>query len=682
MSHPSHYVKGMIYATWAGEKMKTSSVTEASGVRETAGNKAGLEGLLCKGGVAEWRHVMTHLVLRRLACWVLLLCGLASSARAQEVRMDVVVYGATPAGIAAAIGAAKSGYSVILVEPSDRLGGMVTSGLSWTDVRTLASISGTYQEFCMRVERYYIAERGVGAPNHEASFRGLHGEPMVNLKAFSQMLNEVPTVRFLRKYRLGEVEVGMPAARPMIRTAQFIGANGSVMVVRAKVFIDATYEGDLMARAGVSYTVGREGPEAYNESLAADVPKGGDRQVQGYNFRLMMTDNPDNRVMVQAPPGYKRDDFIGVLEHFASGKLKKVFSGDLDGIYRTHLPLLPNRKADVNDTPHAPVRLSMPDINGGYPDGVPVVRQRIWDQHYYYNIGLLYFLQNDSAVPKNIQGPAREWGLCKDEFVDSGYVPPLLYVREARRMIGQYVFTENDVAQGSNDVRAKFFADAIAVGDYSLNCHGTGRTGTRFDGKHTGEFYKGIPPFQVPYGVIVPKDVGNLLVPVAVSASHVGFSCLRMEPTWTALGQAAGHAAGLAILQDKPVQEISVPMLQDQLHKHKLATIYLTDVRPGSTLFRAAQWFGARGAFHGLVDPSVTTLVKPEPIFGQYTSEMPGHEVSPKTKIDEATLNRWIAIAQAEGVDIKKAGSIKGKLRGEVLEKLYAQKFPEPKKKK
>lgn len=625
---------------------------------------------------------MTHLVVRRMVCWLFAICVFISTARAQEARMDVAVYGATPAGIAASIAAAKNGHSVILVEPSDRIGGMVTSGLSWTDARTLESLSGAYQELCMRVERYYISQHGVGSPEHESSFRGLHGEPMVNLKAFSQMLNEVPPVRLLRKFRLGEVEVGGTAERPMIRTAQFIGANGNVMVVRAKMFIDATYEGDLMAKAGVAYTVGREGPDAYGESLAADVPKGGDRQVQGYNFRLVMTDHPDNRVLPQVPQGYKREDFVGVLDLFASGKLKKVFSGDHDGIYRTHLPLLPNRKADVNDTPHAPVRLSMPDINAGYPDGVPVVRKRIWDQHYYYNIGLLYFLQNDSAVPKNIQGPAREWGLCRDEFVDSGYVPPMLYVREARRMIGQYVYTENDTAQATNDVRSKLFTDSITMGDYSLNCHGTGRTGTRFDGKHTGEFYKNIPPFQVPYGVIVPKDLGNLLVPVAVSASHVGFSCLRMEPTWTSLGQAAGHAAALAILQDKPVQEISVPLLQDQLHKHKLATIYLTDVRPGSSLFRAAQWFGTRGAFHGLVDPSVTKLVKQEKIFGQYSEAAPGHEVNPTEKIDETTLNRWIAIAQAEGIDIKKAGSLKGKMRGDVLEKLYLVKYPEPKEKK
>lgn len=596
--------------------------------------------------------------------------------------MDVVVYGATPAGIAAAASAAKDGQTVMLIEPTDRIGGMLTSGLSWTDVRTLESITGLYQQFCMRVERYYIVKQGVGSPLHEASFRGMHGEPSVNLMALSQMLNDVPPVRLLRKYKLQSVDVGGRNELKYIRTAQFIGPNGAVVSVRGRVFIDATYEGDLMAKAGVDYTVGREGPEAYGESLAKDVPKGGDKQVQGYNFRLSMTNREENRLMPKAPAGYKREDFTGVLPLLVSGKIKQVFSGEHDGIYRTHLPLLPNQKADVNDTPHAPVRLSMPDINDAYPDGDDATRQRIYDQHVYYNLGLLYFLQNDKEVPKDIQESAREWGFCKDEFVDNNGFPPLLYIREARRMVGAYVFTENDTAKGTNDVRSKLFTDSITMGDYSLNCHGTGREGTRFDGKHVGEFYKDIPPFQMPYGVIVPKTIGNLLVPVAVSASHVGFSCLRMEPTWMSLGQAAGHAAALAIFENKPVQGITVPLLQDKLHQDKLATVYLSDVGPGSSLFKAAQWFGNRGAFHGLVDPSIASVAKQEKIFGQYSTAVPGHDVNPRAKIDEATLAKWVAIAQAEGIDVKKAGRLKGLMRGEVLERLYWQKYPEPKKKK
>lgn len=606
---------------------------------------------------------------------------LAPVARGQETRIDVVVYGATPAGIAAAVSAAKDGQSVLLVEPTDRIGGMLTSGLSWTDARTLESLTGSYQQFCMRVERFYIAQYGIGSPPHQGSFRGLHGEPGINLQALSQMLNDMPPVRLLRKYKLASVDIGGRGELKFIRTVQFVSASGMVMSVRGKEFIDATYEGDLMAKAGVEYTVGREGPEAYGESLAKDVPKGGDKQVQGYNFRLSMTKLEDNRVFPKAPKGYKREDFTGILPVLESGKIKHVFTDGLDGIFRTHLPLMANGKSDVSDTPNGLVRLSMPDIDEAYPDGDETTRQRIYDQHQYYTQGLLYFLQNDKEVPVDLQDSAREWGFCKDEFIENGNFPPLLYVREARRMVGQYVFTQNDVMTGANDVRTKHFADAIAIGDFSLNCIGTGREGTRFEGKQVGEFYQEVPPFQVPYGVIVPKKIGNLLVPVAVSASHVGFSCLRTEPMWMSLGQAAGHAAALAIFENKPVQAITVPMLQDKLHVDKLATIYLSDVGPGSSLFKPAQWFGTRGAFHGLVDPSALKMLKQEKVVDQYMTAAPGHEVNPRTKIDEATLARWVAIAQAEGIDVKKAGRLTKLMRGEVLEKLYWVKYPPPKKK-
>lgn len=626
---------------------------------------------------------MTRLVVRPLIVVLLCLFTVVTALQAQA-RFDVVVYGATPSGIAAAIAAAKNGCSVLLVEPTDRIGGMLTSGLSWTDARTLESLTGTYQQFCRRVERYYVQHYGPGSPQQVACFYGLHGEPSVNHFILSHMLGEVPTVRLLPKYELTSVEMGGAGDLRMVRVAHFIShtTTEKELTVEGKVFIDATYEGDLMAKAGVDYTVGREGPEAYGESLAADVPKGGDKQVQGYNFRFCMTNVRENRVMPEKPAGYKREDFEGVLQWFESGKIKKVFSGEHDGIYRTHLPLLPNDKADVNDTPHAPVRLSMPDINDAYPDGDEATRQHIIDQHLYYELGLLYFIQNDKAVPHKIQDIAREWGFCKDEFQGNNSLPPQLYIREARRMTGQYVYTEKDTDNAPNDVRAKLFKDSITMGDYSLNCHGTGRDGLRFNGRHSGEFYKSIPPFQVPYGVILPKDVGNLLVPVAVSASHVGFSCLRMEPTWTSLGQAAGHAAGLAVRGNVPVQAVPVPALQDRLYADGLAVIYLSDVLPGSTLFAPAQWFGVRGAFHGLVDPSAAKLIKQENISGQYYKAAPGHAVNPFDKIDDDTLARWTAIAEAEGIDVKKAGRLKHKLRGEVLEKLYRVKYPEPKKKK
>ncbi len=198
----------------------------------------------------------------------------------------------------------------------------------------------------------------------------------------------------------------------------------------------------------------------------------------------------------------------------------------------------------------------MPDINDAYPSGDAQMRAEIVRQHFYYNVGLLYFLQNDAAVPKAIQADAKSWGFCKDEFESTGGMPEQLYIREARRLVGQHVFTENDTRQLSGDARSKLQSDSIACGDYVHNCHGTGRTGTRFDGQHQGEFYKPVPPYQIPYGVIVPTKTANLLIPVACSASHFGFGALRLEPIWCSLGQAAGEAAALAIETSTSVQAV------------------------------------------------------------------------------------------------------------------------------
>ncbi len=283
-----------------------------------------------------------------------------------------------------------------------------------------------------------------------------------------------------------------------------------------------------------------------------------DGQVQGYNLRLIMTEVESNKIMPEAPQGYNRDDFTAALAHFESKRIQRVFSDGHDGIYRAHLPNLPNGKADINDTPKAPIRLSMPDINDAYPQGDATTRAEIVRQHYYYNIGLLYFLQNDPAVPEAIRTDARRFGWCKDEFQETRGIPPQLYIREARRLIGQHVFTGRDTAQLDGDARAILHTDSIATGDYIHNCHGTGRVGSRFEGQHVGEFYKVIQPFQVPYGVIVPQKCENLLVPVACSASHFGFGALRLEPMWCSLGQAAGWAATLSIQTSTPVQNIDV----------------------------------------------------------------------------------------------------------------------------
>ncbi len=574
----------------------------------------------------------THIILS-LSCAALL----AQSATAQY--LDVLVYGATPGGIAAAVSAAKGGKQVLLVEPTDRIGGLLTCGLSNTDFRSFEALSGFFWDFAKRVEADYAKNYGPNSEQVKASWRGTHGEPAVNLRVLNEMLAEFPNLRVVKENRLKTVTLSpFVDGRRRILSATFSTSDNGIQRLESKIFIDGSYEGDLMAMAGESYHVGRESRDQYGEPMAGDEHGQADGQVQGYNFRFIMTYVDSNKRMDFKPEGYNREDFIDVLPHFESGKLKKVFSANRDGIFRAHHPHMPNGKTDMNDTPRAPVRLSMPDINDAYPEGDLETRQRIFDQHLYYNIGLLYFLQNDPEVPQPIQEDARSWSLSKDEFPDTNGLPPQLYIREARRLVGQHVFTGNDTIQVPGDARGKLHTDSIATGDYVHNCHGTGRTGTRYNGEHTGEFYSQIPPYQIPYGVIVPQKTENLLVPVACSSSHFGFGALRLEPIWSSLGQAAGWAANQAIDSQSSVQSVDVPALQKTLHHDRSATIYVSDVAPDSPDFAAVQWFGTHGGLHGLAPDNQPERVS---IGGQYSEALPGHTADLDKTLSPDLRKRW-----------------------------------------
>ena len=537
---------------------------------------------------------------------------------------DLLIYGSTPGGIAAAVSAAEQGREVTIVEPTERIGGMLTSGLSYSDFRTFESITGFYLDFSTRVSNHYSETYGADSPQAKSNWRGTMGEPSVNLLVLQEMIEEQPKISVKIGQRLISVETSpFTLGRRRIISATFTTADGAEKTMPAKMFIDASYEGDLFAAAGENFHVGRESRSQYGEPLAGDENGDADGQVQGYNFRLCMTTVEENKLYPPAPEGYDRKDFTPILPLIAAGKITKIFDSAHAGIYRAHLPLLPNGKTDVNDAPNAPARMSMPDINDEWPLGDHATRQRIFDQHLYYNIGLLHFLQNDSEVPENIRADARLWALCKDEFTETGGIPPQLYVREARRLVGQHVFTANDTRTAEKDARAILHPDSIAMGDYIHNCHGTGRTGTRYDGEHTGQFFDKIQPFQMKYGIIVPQKTTNLLVPVACSASHFGFGTLRLEAPWTSLGQAAGLAAHLALETGSPVQKINIPDLQKLLLADHSALIYLSDVPPSSPDFAAAQWWGLRGGFHGLV--TVDEPRQPEFITGQYSKAFPEH---------------------------------------------------------
>jgi hypothetical protein len=578
----------------------------------------------------------------------------AAGEAALPPHADVVVYGGTPAGIAAAIAASQDGASVVLVEPTRHIGGLTTSGLSHTDFRTYEGLTGTFLDFTKRVEAYYREKYGADSQQVKDCRRGTQAEPHVNELIFEAMLAEWPTVRIAKGLTLTRTRVETFGGRTRLTRITLVDSAGKAHSLEAAMFIDGTYEGDLMAAAGVEFAVGREGRDKYGESLAPEQPDG---QLQAYNFRFAMTPDPQNSVPLEKPADYRREDFKDVVPLLLDGRIKKVFDYPKQCIVKAQLPALPNDKYDINDVSAGLVRLSMPGQNLEWPNGDRAARERVFAKHMTYNVGLLWFLQHDEAVPKELQADARRWGWCRDEFTDNGHLPWQLYVREARRMIGQTVFTQHHVEQSPGDVRSAFQPDSIAIGDYGPNCHGTSHEGPRYGGKHTGEFYQRVAPYQIPYGVIVPKEVDNLLVPVACSASHVGFCALRLEPIWTGLGQAAGTAARLAIDKDLAVQDVKPGDIQRRLH---------------AKCFAAVQWLGGLGALHGLVPAGEKYGERGRNLEGQYYAAFPGHGFEPERAAEFDDVKKWMVfVPRADAQRIY--GGFRRILppRGEIVLRLY-----------
>ncbi|WP_437206341.1 FAD-dependent oxidoreductase [Planctomicrobium sp. SH664] len=584
---------------------------------------------------------------------------------------DVVIYGATPGGIAAAIAAARNGHSVLLLEPTSRMGGMATNGLSHPDFRTLESLSGLFLELNRRTEQYYTREYGADSQQVKDSLHGTHAEPKVALQLFREMLKEYPNLQVQDHKLLTGVTAEKTGEGFQISRLALKDRDGSEFAVSGKIFIDATYEGDLLALAKIPYSLGREGKAEYQEELA---PAQGDSEVQGYNFRLCMTSNPENRVLPEKPDGYDREQFTGLLELIRQGTIKQacfIASGGSNpsAIYKIQKPVLPNLKHDVNDMSRAPVRLSLTNVSHDWAEADTARREELFQDLVRHNLGMLYFLQNDEEVPESIRIPAREFGLCRDEFVDSGFLPVQIYVREARRMKGRHVFTQHDVAASSDGVRAKFQPDAIAMGDYGLNCHGTGHQGPRFGGTHTGEFYQATAPYQIPYGVLLPPDRGNLLVPVAISSSHIGFCALRYEPIWMGLGEAAGTAAHLSLKHHQPLDKIDPAEIRQSLHAAGAATIYVSDVLPDSPDFVAVQWWGSAGGLHHTEAAAGKYGTRGKSYTGQYAHAFPWHEAQLNRDLAPELRERWLKLAAELKID---AGKLEqSRTRGDFIRTAY-----------
>lgn len=541
--------------------------------------------------------------MRRLAAAACVLAALA--VQAEEVY-DVVVYGSTPAALTAAIEAGRHGRSAVIVCPETRIGGLTTGGLGETDIGNKAAFGGLALEFYKDVARYYSnpdnlvvqfpderRRKAIAAGIRRAESKWTF-EPSVALSILEGWEKrhglDIRRGEWLDRERGVEKKDGRIVS---IRTL-------SGRVYRGKVFVDATYEGDLMAAAGVSYHVGREANSVYGETLNGNEPgyakfhqlnKGidpyvvpgdpksgllpgvephdpsfkpgdGDRRVQAYCLRMCLTDNPANRIPFAKPEGYDERDYELLFRHLAIGPL------DRNGMPWIN-SRMPNRKTDTNN--RTGFSTDFIGQSWKWPEASYAEREKILAAHLKYQKGLMWTLANHPRVPEKIRKEVSRWGTCRDEFKDGfgdGWQRQL-YVREARRMVGEYVMTEANC-------RGRVVAPRpVAMGAYTMDSHHVRRYVTaeghvRNEGDvEVGADEKGrrFPPYPIDYGAIVPKraECLNLFVPVCLSASHIAFGSIRMEPVFFALGQAAGAAASIAAADGVAVQDVPYGKLRRDL---------------------------------------------------------------------------------------------------------------------
>jgi hypothetical protein len=516
---------------------------------------------------------------------------LALTLRANETDRDLIVYGGTPSGLIAAVAAAREGLTVTVLEPSRWIGGMVTGGLSKSDIGKPETIGGYTREFFTQA-----------AKDNDPKFLW-YAEPYRNMEAFRALLTEAK-VEVITHVGLKSVQ------REGQRLSRLTTLDGRIF--RGRQFIDATYEGDLMAAAGVSFIIGRESRTQYGERLAGYFPMpirprseevmsndcpsiGGkgpsyihgtptdisgldskgqpiagvnvapplqpgdaDQLTQSYNFRICVTQRPDLKLPFPKPAHYDAQRYellLRLIQAHPAIPFGRLY----------HLGEIANGKYDLNA--QGIFSTDYPGANTDYPGGDTTTRARILQEHLDHNQGLFWFLCHDARVPLKLREQANTWGLCKDEFTDNAGWPYALYVREARRMIGEYVLTQKDLQQEITK------PDTVAMGSFLIDCHIVERILTpagmvRDEGSFQDEPVK---PYQIPYRCLTPKrnECENLLVTVCPSASHIAYCSLRMEPVYMALGQVAGVASALALHGHSSVQSIDVPVLQGKLRAQK-----------------------------------------------------------------------------------------------------------------
>ncbi len=548
-------------------------------------------------GFASW-------VLSASILYLFLSCGGADRETASVY--DIVIYGATSGGIAAAVQGKRQGNTVVLIEPSARIGGLTTGGLGQTDIGNKQAIGGFSREFYEGIKKYYDDSDHWTFQTREEYQDG--GQTRTE-RGESAMWTFEPSVA-LAVYQnfIAEEDVELHTSQKLDReNGVELSEAGIVSITMlsgekysGRIFIDATYEGDLMAAAGVSYTIGRESNDTYKETLngvhtrltdttmsgyparnqinhnfvdgvdpyvvKGDPSSGllpfidpdgpgefgaGDHRVQAYCFRMCLTDHPENRIPFEKPANYNEQDYELLLRNYEAGE---------EGFPWINSKM-PNRKTDTNN--RTGYSTDFIGQNYDYPDASYEERDQIRERHRNYQKGLMWTLAYHPRMSAHIRDEVSRWGTCKDEFAREDGWQEQLYVREARRMIGEYVMTQY------NCEGLEVAVDAIGMGAYGMDSHNTQRYVTD-DGfvKNEGNVEARVQaPYPISYRSITPKqsECTNLLVPVCLSASHIAFGSIRMEPVFMVLGQSAAMAASLALKADLPVQEVAYEDLRPLL---------------------------------------------------------------------------------------------------------------------
>lgn len=558
------------------------------------------------------------------------LCGAAES-------FDLVIVGATPGGITTAIEAARMGKKSVILERSGHIGGLPANGLGATDIATRGATTGLFSEFTGAVKQYYIDRYGADSRQVKDCSDGFHFEPSVAAAVFSDMIAAEPDslidVRTMRQFNFTDADIDLTPDGSRILAIRVVDRNtGTVERYEGAVFVDATYEGDLGAAARVPYRIGRESAREFNEPGAgrtyeywkSDPAEGStgdaDNAVQAYNYRLCLTADTTRMVPFARPDNYNRDDYVSLIDdvwtgrhtwramrditpemleanrrHLLAGGERSITPWDSWGIEKiVSMNTVPNGKTDANNQHSAFISTDLPEENWPWPTSSWEWRDNFAGRLRDYTLGLLWFAANDTALPPQFRREVARWGLASDEYTDNGCFPRQVYVREGRRFEGVYFFTAADALPVAEGARPPVHSTSITASHYALDSHAARK---REPGRAHLDGFISYPTavYTVPYGVIVPKTVENLLLPVPVSGSHIGFSTLRMEPCWMALGQAAGAAAALAIDLGTSVQNVPVDRLQDRLLDEKATLIYFNDGRPDDADWKEIQRRGLEG---------------------------------------------------------------------------------------